>query len=114
MTCEALVNLENGQISYNKLPVTIDIIQKVQISFNELPQINLGYIVNTTASFSCNHGYILNGSESSTCETSKNWSQPAPICEQGSQIKNCFAFQTELILIFNSANFNQYLFDILI
>ena len=41
------------------------------------------YHVYTMASFSCNHGYSLSGSDSSICLDSKTWSKPAPSCLQG-------------------------------
>ena len=90
VTCEALANLKNGQISYNELPVTNkDIMEKVQIRYNEFSEEKLRYTINTTASFRCNHGFSLSGSESSTCETSRNWSHQTPICEQGNNKLIC-------------------------
>ena len=61
VTCEDL-NLENGKISYNEPP---------------------GHFVDTVASFSCDYGFSLSGSSSSTCENSGSWNHQAPACRQG-------------------------------
>ena len=95
VTCEALANLKNGHISYNEFPVTNkDIMEKVQISYNEFSEEKLSYTINTTASFRCNHGFLLSGSESSTCETFRNWSHQIPVCEQGKKLTNSFVSHT--------------------
>ena len=103
--------MENGHISYSELAViNKDIIENVQISYNEFPEKLLRYPVNTSASFRCNHGFSLNGSESSTCQTSRKWSQQVPLCEQGNEITHCLMV---LLLIFTtiSANFKHISFD---
>ena len=66
--CKGL-SLGNGRVNYNKSPV------------------NGGYLVSTTASFQCNVGYYLQGSQSSICleeGSSVNWNQnqPNPQCIQ--------------------------------
>ena len=40
------------------------------------------YPVDTTVSFTCNHGYKRAGSTSSTCQTSGTWNQQTPTCTQ--------------------------------
>ena len=62
-------NLENGAVDYSESPVH-----------------NERYIVATTANFTCNYGYNLNGSASSTCLDSLNWSEQIPVCDQGNEI----------------------------
>ena len=61
VTCISL-SLENGQISYNDT------------------QVNNEYHVDTVATFTCNYGYSLSGSESSRCATSGNWNKETPKC----------------------------------
>ena len=63
-TCSAL-SLSNGKVSYDRDP--------------------LGgrYPVNTKASFSCNGGYNRDGDESRTCQSSGNWNQNTPTCNEG-------------------------------
>ena len=56
------LSLENGQIIYND------------------SQVNNEYHVDTVATFTCNYGYSLSGSESSRCTTSGNWINEIPTC----------------------------------
>ena len=46
------------------------------------------YYVDTMASFSCNHGYSLSGSDSSICQTSEGgtWNKQTPSCIQGDEM----------------------------
>ena len=60
--------LENGQVSYSESPMT-----------------GGRYPVNTMATFMCNHGYILDGSQTRTCQPSLEWSQQTPICNRGNE-----------------------------
>ena len=73
VTCESL-SIENGQINYNTSEVTAE-----DASF---------YYVDTMASFSCNHGYSLSGSDSSIFLISQGgtWNEQTPICIRGGQI----------------------------
>ena len=64
-SCEEL-NLENGEIDYSE---------------SLMP--NGRYPVTARANFTCNYGYNLNGSASSSCLDSLNWSEQIPICDQG-------------------------------
>ena len=56
------------------------------------------YYVDTMASFSCNPGYSLSGSDSSICKTAGGgtWEHPTPTCILGEewfyymQVENCF------------------------
>ena len=66
VTCPSL-SLSNGGISYNKSPV------------------NGRYPVDTVASLSCHHGYLLSGSSSRTCQTSGYWNQQTVACNQSNQ-----------------------------
>ena len=56
-----------------------------QISYNEPSLSNEEYPVDAKAFFTCNHGYSLSGSESRTCDTSGNWNQETPICNQSNE-----------------------------
>ena len=69
VTCTSLT-LTNGAVSYNSHPASV-----------------ARYPVDTVATFSCNHGYSLSGSTSGTCQTSGNWNQATPTCNQ-SKLKN--------------------------
>ena len=62
VTC-APVSLNNGGVSYNKSPVK-----------------NVRYPFNTQASFTCNSGYRLDGSSSSTCHGQGSWNKGVPTC----------------------------------
>ena len=64
VTCSSL-SLSNDEVSYSGSAV------------------NGEYPVNTVASFTCNSGYALSGSESSTCETSGTWNEQYQMCNQG-------------------------------
>ena len=64
VTCRSL-SLVNGGISYSELPV------------------NGRYPVDTVASYTCDHGHSLIGSSSRTCQTSGNWNNQNPTCNQG-------------------------------
>ena len=64
-SCEALQDLANGDISYNESNVE-----------------SVRYPVSTMATFTCDYGYILNGSDSSICQDSLNWDQQTPTCDQ--------------------------------
>ena len=57
VTCPAL-NLANGNIIFTDSTLE-----------------NGGYPVGTDASFTCNEGYFLIGSESTTCKTSGAWTE---------------------------------------
>ena len=65
MRCEILQTLENGQVSY--------------IGSEEASE---DFPVDTTASFMCDYGYSLNGSNSSVCQTDGNWDPQSPTCDQ--------------------------------
>ena len=67
VTCGSL-SIENGQVTYNASGVTYG-----DLEF---------YHVDTMASFSCNSGYILSGSDSSICLTSGGgtWNDQTPTC----------------------------------
>ena len=80
VTCTSL-SLENGQISYND------------------SQLNNDYHVDTVATFTCNYGYTLSGSESSTCLTSGAWSQKTPNCTQSNEKKIFFLFLLIRVLL---------------
>ena len=87
VTCASL-SLSNGGVSYNKSPV------------------NGRYPVDTRASFSCTRGYSLSGSSSRTCQTSGNWNQGIPTCNQ-SNWRISFTF-----LFFLTKNWNKVADDI--
>ena len=72
VTCAAL-SLPNGQINYNKPAAN-----------------NGGYPVDTTVSFTCNHGYRRTGSASRSCQTSGNWNQQTPSCIQSKRMNKIF------------------------
>ena len=84
-SCAALNILENGRVTYTESPMP-----------------DGRYPVATMATFTCNHGYILDGSHSRTCQPSLEWSQQTPICNQGSEENNLTIYITEDIQnIFN-------------
>ena len=60
------MSLNNGEVSYNKSPVN-----------------NGRYPFNTQASFTCNSGYRLEGSSSSTCQGQGSWNNDIPTCTRG-------------------------------
>ena len=64
-TCEGLDNVGHGEVVYNKRPK---------------------YDVETVASFSCDYGYRISGSNSITCQNSGNWNQAKPSCTQSNKI----------------------------
>ena len=77
VTCGSL-NVENGQVNYNATGVTA-----ADVEF---------YYVDTVASFSCNSGYSVSGSDSSICQTFEGgtWNEQTPVCIQGGEIINSF------------------------
>ena len=81
VTCESL-NLANGGISYSELPV------------------NGRYPVDTVASYSCHHGYSLTGLSSRICQTSGNWNNQNPSCNQGNHSKMYFYTNLLRLLIY--------------
>ena len=83
VTCETL-SLKNGEVSYNASQGSY-IYEHQQF-----------YYVYTMASFTCDDGYTLSGSESSICQVSKTWSEQTPQCIPG----NC----TVYTIIHNSQN----------
>ena len=48
------------------------------------------YYVGTDVSFSCDSGYNLIGSVSSTCQTNGSWNPSPPKCKQGNETDNVF------------------------
>ena len=44
------------------------------------------YVVNSVADFTCNHGYRIEGSNTTTCQQSGMWDQETPTCIQGELI----------------------------
>ena len=69
VTCTSLT-LSNGAVSYSNHSVG-----------------GGRYPVDTVATFSCNRGYSQSESSSRTCQTSGNWNQATPTCNQ-SKSKN--------------------------
>ena len=63
------------------------------VSYNQSPQNDGNYPVNTRASFKCNALYYLNGPSSSTCTTERVWGD-IPTCEKG---KKMTLFMTEMV-----------------
>ena len=59
--CLAL-SLPNGQVNYNSSAVSGQ------------------YPVYTVASLTCNQGYYRGVTEVTTCQTSRDWEQPLPMC----------------------------------
>ena len=59
------LSLENGEVMYNT----------TQVSNDRL-------IVGTRASFTCEYGYSLSGSSSSTCNSAGNWNESTQTCNQ--------------------------------
>ena len=69
VSCEPLQNLENGDVTYNE---------------TRLP--NGEYPVDTLATFMCDRAYENNGADSSTCQTTGDWDEQTPTCNQGDEI----------------------------
>ena len=68
VTCAALLNkLQN----------------KLQINYNQQKRPDGKYPVYTVATYTCNDGYVLSGSDSNTCQTSGDWQQGNPNCNRG-------------------------------
>ena len=44
------------------------------------------YPLETLASFSCNEGYYLSGTEETTCQTSGKWNMDRPECNLGKEM----------------------------
>ena len=72
-SCLALP-LWNGWVSYNR----------ERLYGNDVQD---RYAFDTVAKFSCKSRYALQGSASSTCQTSTNWNPPPPTCERSINIK---------------------------
>ena len=66
VTCPALI-LQNGEVNY------------------DLSQVFEGYPVETVASFACNDGFMLSGSNTTTCQTSGVWSLETPVCTRSNE-----------------------------
>ena len=48
------------------------------------PAVHGRYTENTTANFTCNYGYVLNGHKESSCQAgSWTWNPPIPTCVTG-------------------------------
>ena len=73
VTCESL-SIDNGQVNYNVSGVTDGNSDY--------------YYVDTMASFLCNPGYSLSGSDSTICQTSEGgtWNEQAPSCIQSDEM----------------------------
>ena len=65
--------MANGQVNYNQ--------QQVINLMNER------YHIDTVATYTCNDGYSLSGSESNTCQASGNWEHDLPTCESNKETK---------------------------
>ena len=77
VTCEPL-SLKNGQVTYNASEVT-------EHSFEF-------YYAGAMATFSCQDGYHLSGSDTSICQASKTWSGQTPSCIEGNKLWTPFSF----------------------
>ena len=83
------MSISNGRVMYDRARVSV----------------NGGWPVDTVASFSCNSGYSRSGSSSRTCQTSGNWNQQNPTCNQNKGGKEEIYFdlhKTEIPLILDS------------
>ena len=65
VTCERL-SLGNGTVTYNETMSDV-------------------YSVDTVATFVCDRGFDPVGSTSSSCQTSGEWSEQPPACDQGNR-----------------------------
>ena len=81
--CES-VSLANGEVNYNQSPVSNGI-----------------YPLNTIASFTCNNGYYLVGSKSSTCHAPNSWNNDIPTCSKGNKRNEvtCTKFQLSIYFL---------------
>ena len=60
------------------------------ITYNDSLVPNEGYPVYTMASFTCDHGYNLIGINTVICQTSRDWNQQPPNCDQGNFITRIY------------------------
>ena len=71
-----------------------------------------GYPVDTVASFICNNGYNISGSPSSICQSSGNWNQQTPICNQGNikySVSICITLSLKQLSFCNSYKTIKYM-----
>ena len=76
--CDGL-SLPNGEVNYDP------------------ESINGEYPMGTIASFTCNYGYNLNGSNSRTCQISGNWTQKLQIV---SKVRIFYTFTKALLHLY--------------
>ena len=76
VSCPEL-RLENGRVDYNTSYFTIEY--------------DILYRVNTSASFSCDEYYHIEGSSSAICQSSGNWSEETPICAASNENENLYS-----------------------
>ena len=74
VTCPA-PSLQNGELHYDS------------------SQVFEGYPVETVASFTCHDGFILSGSNSTTCQTSGDWNLETPVCNQSNENGTIYLYQ---------------------
>ena len=78
MSCEALSDPENGNISEYLKPQWVgDMAQE--------PFPNGEYPIDTRANHTCGPCYQLNGSETRTCQITGEWSSGTTTCEPGNK-----------------------------
>ena len=73
VTCPVL-SLENGEVEY------------------DLSKVFEGYPVDTLASFVCNEGFMLSGSNVTTCPTSGVWNLQIPVCKESNENNTVYIF----------------------
>ena len=98
VTCESLI-IANGQVIYNASGVT-----NADVEF---------YYVDTMASFSCNPGYSLSGSDTSIYQDSGGgtWNQQTPTCIQGDKMITSFCcFIVFYLDVQHKTNFSTKIF----
>ena len=86
--CSAFQNLSNGEVSYNT------------------DAINEQYLEGSQASFTCNTGYSLFGSDSRICQSSEDWSGEMTSC-----IGNKFIFYIFIRHILHISNQWKYIYQ---
>ena len=81
VTCPTLI-LTNGEIEYTRSPVNGQylILTNGEIEYTRSP-VNGQYLEGTTAKFTCISGYSLFGDISTSCQTSRSWSEHTTTCK---------------------------------
>ena len=87
------MNLKNGDVSYTFS------YENTKYSFETGDG---RYTFDTVASFSCNEGYYLSGTEETTCQTSGKWNMDHPECNLGKEMNIVIRNEHSILISLNS------------